>query len=411
MNQFLIRAASILGLCSLVVAGCSSKSNSGPVTPTAAPQMVQTGPPVTAEEAKQFGEALEKAVAAIDRPNAEKLFHMSELVDRSISDLNPPAAFVKGMKAGIAKGGTLSGQIITSVENGGSYKLLRVKTVNGSYRPLFRLLLPDSGVNYHEFELARYPDGHVGTADIHVAMTGEPITQTFRRFIIPALRDAQHGTLDRLAGRERLYFDNVQKITQITSAARTGQNTSAALATFRSLPAELQKEKVFQIMALQLAQNVSDDEYGKEMERFRATHPNDPAIDIISIDYLSLKKQFDKALECIDRLDRGVGGDPFLHNMRGNMYVLAEKWDEAKKSFLKALKEEPTLHDPHWGMVAVMIKQKNYDEAVVWLKKVVADAKQDVELDGFKTEELYRDFIKTPQFKAFETWYRERSKN
>lgn len=411
MNQFLLRAVMALIPVAFLAAGCRSKNNSDPATPSAAPQLVQTGAPVSAEDAKQFGEALEKAIAANDRPSVEKLLHVSEIVDRSVSDLNPPASLLNGIKAAMAAGGPIIGQLLSTVENGGSFKLLRIKTVDGTSRPLFRMLFPDSGVNYFEFELARYPDGQIGMVDLQTAMTGEPFTQTIRRLILPAIKEGKRGTQDRLTGRERPYLDNIQKITEINAAVRTGQNAGKALATFRSLPAELQKEKMFQIFALQLAQNVSEDDYSKEMKRFRETHPNDPAMDIISIDFLSVKKQYVKALECIDSLDRSVGGDPFLHNMRGNMYFMDEKWDDAKKSFQKAIQEEPTLHDPYWGMVAVTINQKNYDETVVWLKKVVTDAGTEVDFKGIKSGELYRDFIKTQQFKSFETWYRERPNN
>lgn len=411
MNRYQFRTALVLVPLSLLATGCGSKSNSGTAIPATAPQVVLTGPPVTADEAKQFGEALEKAIAANDRPSVEKLLHVGEIVDRCVSDLNPSASLVNGIKAAIATGGPIIGSLLSTVENGGSFKLLRVKNVDDSFRPVFRLLFPESGVNYFEFELARYPDGQVGMSDLHVAMIGEPFTQNIRRLTVPAIQEGKNGKLNRLSGRERPYLDNIQKFEEINKAVRTGQKAAAALATFRSLPAELQKEKTFQILALQLAQNVSEEDYSKEMKRFRETHPNDPAMDIISIDYLSVKKQFGKALECIDRLDRSVGGDPYLHCMRGNMHVMAEKWDDAKKSFQKAIQQEPTLHEPYWGMVGVLVSQKNYDETVVWLKKLVVNAEYDFDLDWIKSQELYRDFIKTPHFKSFETWYRERSKN
>jgi hypothetical protein len=392
-------------------AGCGSKPAPGPLgaAPAEAPKTVSHGPPVTEGEAQAFAREIESTVEAGDAAAFGKLLRIEALIDRSVSDLQPNASFMAGLKSGITQtGNKIAAQILDAKKKGGSYTFIRVRTVDGSPRPLFRFLLPDVGVNYHDFELTRLPDGTVGTEDLHVALTGEPLSQTFRRLIVPMIRESKQGLYDRISGKDRIYLDNSQKVKQIGELKRQGQFREC-LNLIQSLPVEIEKEKAIQIIAINAAQQVSDDEFMKAMERFRELHPNDPVVDMLSMDYFGLRKQFDKAHASIDRLDKAVGGDPYLQYMHGGIDILAEKWPEARARFAKAKIADPTMTDAYIGDISVSLKMKDHKATLAGLKEVAEKRGVDINLDNIRTDENYREFAQSPQFNELAAWIKKRN--
>src|SRR5690349_19662701 len=164
-------------LCS----GCGKKGGPNPDNPGPAPPVAaHVGPPLTDEDYREFGRKLETAVATGDNAEVGRLIRVMDLFERSISDLDLSAGMKKGMMTGASRqSGQFAGQLTDVTKNGGSYTLVRVRTVDGRKKALFRLLFAEGGVNYHEFSLARYPDGQVGTEDLYIYLSGEPLTQTF----------------------------------------------------------------------------------------------------------------------------------------------------------------------------------------------------------------------------------------
>jgi tetratricopeptide (TPR) repeat protein len=393
------------------LAGCSSKPNANAVAEVT-PEALHSGPPVTADDAKQFAVSLENALKNGSAPVAESLFRMNEIVERSASDLNFRPQMISAFRKGIAGpgGGGIQQQIMGEIQKGGSYKLLRIREIDGTFRPLFRFISPDQGVNYHEFTLNRYPDGKIGASDIYIYLTGERFTQTIRKLLIPLAKEANRGVLDRVKGSERLLIDNGPKLEQLAKSARSAENSAQALAVYRSLPDELLKSKSVQVLAMLIAQRVSDDDYQIEMERFRSNHPNDPAVDFVSIDYFLMKKEYDKSIGCIDRLDQAVGGDPFLNFLRGSALMTAERMKDAKAKFEKAIQFDPTLSDPYWGLVTLSLKEKKHEETLTALKNVIEKFNVDIDESQLGQDENYRDFVKSPQCKELKEWLKSRQK-
>jgi hypothetical protein len=66
-----------------------------------------------------------------------------------------------------------------------------------------RLLLPNfGGVNYHELIVARDATGEPRISDIYVHLSGELVSQTIRRLLLPAYAAENRGLWARLTGSE-----------------------------------------------------------------------------------------------------------------------------------------------------------------------------------------------------------------
>jgi tetratricopeptide (TPR) repeat protein len=367
-----------------------------------------TGQPVTEAECKKFAEKLAKAATDGNKAEFNKLVPVVDLFERSMSDLELAANEKKTMlKAASTVSGQYADLITQQVKDGGSYSVLRVRVVDGRPRALLRLVSPEGAVNYHEYTLARSPDGQIVTEDIYVYASGEPLTKTFRRLMLGYIAEKKKGAIDKLNGSEQLLTKHIEDLTKMSQQVRNGQHKEA-LETFRKLPAELQKNKIFQIIAIRAAQGADDDkEYLAELERFRRNYPDDPAVDLISIDYFYLKKEYAEAIKTVERVDKSLGGDPYLMALKANMLLEAKKYKEARETAEKAIKDDPKLALAYLVRAAISAQEKNHKDALVWLKKLVEAT--EVELD-LAMDERFDEFVKTPQFKELNKWIAGRKK-
>ncbi len=69
-------------------------------------------------------------------------------------------------------------------------------------------------------------------------------------------------------------------------------------------------------MRYQAAAQTGEAELLQVVEDFRGYYPDDVCLDFLLVDYHVLRKEHDKALEAIDRLDASVGGDTHLNLLR-----------------------------------------------------------------------------------------------
>jgi tetratricopeptide (TPR) repeat protein len=275
-----------------------------------------------------------------------------------------------------------------------------------------RLSLPEGTVNYHDFLLVRSSDGKILTDDIYIFVTGELFSQTLRRIWLNLMgepKDGKQGLVERLKGSDQLYMKHLNELRKIPAAIRLGQGKEA-LAIFRKLPAELQRDKSLQIMAITAAQDGPEEDYAMELERFRKTHPKDAAIDFLSIDYYIIKKQYDEAVKATDRVDQALGGDPFLQVKKGDILFQAGKNDQAKKIVEKAIKDDPKMVFGYLTRVGIALEEKNHPDTLTWLKKLEESGLDSISLANIRVSEDYAAFVKSPEFEKLKTWLAERKK-
>ena len=168
-----------------------------------------------------------------------------------------------------------------------------------------------------------------------------------------------------------------------------------------------------QLLMLQSSQRISESEFRKWADQFRERFPTDPSADIIAVEYFGSRKQFDVAIDCINRVDLCVGGDPLLPYFRGKVYAAAENWPFAKREYLRALDHDAAFSETYWGLVEVCLKLNDHVETLRWVKKAVevSGIELDRESNADETrKKAYREFTKTPEYEEFTRWYKSRPK-
>src|SRR5262249_28440975 len=136
----------------------------------------------------------------------------------------------------------------------------------------------------------------------------------------------------------------------------------------------------------------------------------DPAVDIVSIDYYVLKKQFKEALDCVERLDKAVGGDPYLFVLRANLLLESGQFTDAIAAVDKALKQEPKLEEAYWSRITIALKEKKHGDTSVWLKKAVEELNLTLNEEEMRNTPEYQPFLQSPEYREFRRWYEKRKK-
>jgi hypothetical protein len=290
--------------------------------PNAAGQPGATAPGALPEsDCRAYAQSVVKAVAAGKLAEVNALVDWDALLNSTVAGLDVAPAMrlglLKGMKDSIVKETGIAGQLVRNVKGGGSFTFLRAWQNHGRQVVLFRLIQPaaQGGFNYFEFAPYRAPGGQIRASDIYIYMAGEFFSETLRRALLPVLADQSRSFLDKLMGGEKDYVHDFPEVGRAGHLLAQGK-PAEALAIYNTLRPETRKQKVVLLGRLGAAQAGGEKEYAAVIEEFRTLFPNDPCLDIISIDAFVLRKDYDGAIKAIDRLERSVGGDAYLDMLR-----------------------------------------------------------------------------------------------
>ena len=362
----------------------------------------QTAAEITPADARSFAETMEKAIKAKDGPAYNALIDWDALIGIATEGLDLPSALKRSFKSGVQStgaGGPLAQAIVQALEAGGHYDLVKIREVDGQRRALFRLIMPnDSGMNYHDVILGRGAAGKVRAIDIHVYLTGETLSQTFRRMLIPLAASA--GIMGRLSGEESLLVKHIEDVQTMSVAAQSGDRAQA-LRAYGKLPRALQKEKFIQLMRVTATQTGDEADYIAALDEMQQLFPNDPCMDMLLIDSHFMKKEWDKALASVDRLDKQLDGDPYLDVMRTGLLMEKGEKDEALRRAQSAAKALPDIQESHWSLLTAALMKQDYDLALETMKRL--ETKFSVQFTDLRGNAEFAGFVASPQFAAWQS--------
>lgn len=225
-------------------------------------------------------------------------------------------------------------------------RFLRVRERSGRTTVLLRTS-SDEGLNYLEFYVGQRKSGALVADDLYAFLSGSTMIETLQS-IFDALVDEDNSEVIR--------FKNI--------AEKLNSEPAAGIAETHSLPASLRESKSMQGAIVQAASNLSEKEYKDAIAEYQRLFPDDPSVDLVSIDGLFLSEKYEEALAAIDRLDKSVGGDEFLNQIRSG--ILIAQGIDFKLAATKAkaaIAAEPTLETNYLMWFAAELGAKNYSEA------------------------------------------------
>lgn len=307
---------------------------------------------VTLGEAKALAEKIETTINNGDASVFSSVLYVPEFIKRigehseSAKDPNVMAGFREGLQLN-----DMGQQVIVSIKNGG-YHFLRSYQQAGRTHILFRMF-GDAGLNYHDFILYKVKDS-VKAADIYIYLSGEELSETIGALISQLV--PQNVSNPELAKK-------VAFITELKALQKKGANAEIK-ALIEKQPIELRKNKVIQVSYLFACQALDNDSYIAAIEDYAASNPGASNVYLMMIDAYYLKKEIEKGLSAIDKIDSLTGGDPLLNLYRGNFNMLVEKFDEAHIYFEKTFKYDPTIGSNMQQLVLTYALKNDFDKSL-----------------------------------------------
>jgi tetratricopeptide (TPR) repeat protein len=401
---------SSLGPCVLIASsliGCSQHASHPHAPPEQKAEKVKAAPQFSEEEARQFAEAFVAAMKAKDASALGKLLSWDAMLDKATADILAPAKekerFVELMKGTADRTGVFAQQLLEFMKAGASCTFLHHRRIDERDRLLFRVLLPDgAALNYYELLLDRDKQARIEGVDVFVLANGELMSQTARRAYLTAAVRWTEAANAPLQGADREYLAHFSKVEAMNTLVQQGKYRDA-LALYDQLPPLLQGDKNVLLTRLRAAQNVGPTEYAEAVTNFRTFHPGDPSVDLFSIVYFYQKKDFPKALEMIDRVDKALDGDPYLNVLRANVHLDAGDLAAARQAADKAIAEEPMLAEGYWALVGITLHEKKFDEVLRLLRDI--DKRFSPQFPDMNALPAFAEFIKSPQYQE---WLRSR---
>lgn len=395
IGQLLIVALMTLGL------GCGSKPAAPPITQNPAPTVpvppnappptntVEVSP-ISDEECITFARELEKNIVAGNADGASAMLDWSAMLDEAFAGLSTgqePVPFLVGMRQGTLRASPdFYRKIIAETKDGGSYRFLRVKSAPEGKRVQFRYLASQQrGLNYHEILIYRKDHKCIGR-DIEVYTIGERQSQMMRRVAILGISKSDPGG-------------------EMVKAMNSGRYADALAAYYR-LPMNLQREKSYLLNRLRAAMQVSVQEITAAIDAFHVAHPDDSAADLNFLYSLILQDEFVAARQSLDRIEKSVGGDPFLDVLRARFFVKESKFAEAEAAAQRAIAGDTTLTDAWMVRLEVSVKTREFArtaELMTTLQKV-----HGIQFPDLATLPFYAEFVKSPEYQE---WQAEKAKN
>ena len=251
--------------------------------------------------------------------------------------------------------------ITRTISKKATYQLVKQYEKDNIQHVLFRMY-DDGSLNYHDIQLAR-SGKEVKISDIFIYTTGEFLSET-----ISGLYKQMKTAMDKKS-IENTQDDWSQKLPQMRSLMNAGKYQEA-LAVYEDLPIDIQKMRAVQIVHILISSGLDDMvKYNAAIEEYKTLYPNEPNMHLLLLDGYIINKEYDKALDGVNQMDKMIDKDPFLDYYRYLMYNLKEKPDSAKVSLERLMNNVPDFEDGILEIIVLYIEEKNKPLADQWIEK------------------------------------------
>lgn len=412
MFQRFVNSSAIgcLIIASLCMSACQKKpddarSSTPAASPTPAPSVaIKPTVELTEEDCINFGAQIMEVLEAGDEQAIEALTDLDlflDIVQRGIPVSNPAyAPYRSGYKKRAQGDGGILGTLHQWLKRDADLEFLRAVQSDGQWRLVGRFIkAEDDGVGYFEIAVARNGKNQIRVSDMFMYTIGLNQSDLLRPYAIGAAVRANPDFRKRISKKERLRNQHYQQLKEIDNLVQSGDGKEA-LRKYAILPDSIKDDLTVQCKKLFAAWTADDDELFKEIiQEFYRKHPDSSWVGSIAWRYYQENDEPKEILKCIDRLDKGVGGDPYLDFYRAQVHFQLENYEKAIELADAAAEIRPDLLAPDFLRLDIALKQNNHKTTLEWLL-YIADV-SDVEFGDLADVEIYAEFRKSPQYQEW----------
>ncbi len=353
-------------------------------------------------EATNYARQIELAAAELDVNSLKRAFDHTVIVDRMMTGIDVPARHYQSIRpraTNILKSeGSPLNEILARLREGATYRLLRVREKNGEVRAMFRMLMLDGSVNYHDMLLVRKENGDVRIGDVYTMLSGEDISASLWRLynVLSAHRETLQQE-DHVRGALS-YSKQLDSIIAMGTSLRNGE-PQAVVDIYHSLPETLKSDKATMILRYMAAAQLSAEEVNAAILDFRTQHPDDICVDFLSVDLHMNNGDYDRALACLNTAKDFIGDDPYIDVVKARCHCLAGHFENARAAASRAIDAEPDLIDAYWVQVTVSLESRDFAE-VTRLLNLIGE-RFVVEIEDLTQIPEYAEYVKSPEYQEW----------
>ena len=307
--------------------------------------------------------------------------------------------FAGGLDKGFIQ---LADQIIAITENGGTYEFISYSynAETSSYHILFRMFSEELGINYHDYDLISF-DGKFFVEDIYVYLNGEALSSTMNNLFLASLPGNLLEKFLSVANKS-----DMPNLVQAMKEKKQG-NLQAALNHLNKVRGPLKKVKIYHLLKTQITSALDEDEYKRAMLDFKSTFPDDPATNMVFIDYYILNGNYEDALKSINILKRTTQDD-FLHYLIGNIHFESSAYEQALPSYEIVTKMYPDFDSVKFSLMAVYANTNAPEKCISILNQLLEsevylanDLIEYIEEVDENEDNIFSDFVTSPDYKIW----------
>jgi len=357
--------------------------------------------PLTASQVvREFAQNIEAEMSAGDISGFRKAFDIPTLTTRAFGDLDASPNLRRQFGVGVNSGlDQLVTALADNMKSGGGYAFLRLHIVKGELRAMFRMT-GKTGLNYHDMVLKVGPGDTVRVVDMYIATTGEELSDSYHRVLLPLVAEVDKGALARLTEGESEYVKNIGGARDMGLKV-LNKDYSGVHAIYEGLPVSLQSEQIVMLYDLQSLVHIDLKLYAQAMDRYEKAFPDSPSLSLLRIDSTMLAKDWTGMLATIDKLDKQVGGDIFLNVFRVTALQSLGRGDEALAAGEECLKVYPHCTEAYVALLQALAMQKNWVGTKDMMERMLAYSGKF--LPTMTLDPVFSEFIKTQEFAEFES--------
>lgn len=376
-----------------------------------APGLLSAAPgPMTPQELQAFGKQIQQTAYSQDAAKFRALFDWNTFINRVLGEYEQNPAVKQELQpvrkqletAYTENNQGIDSEILAEVGSGADYRFLAMRKEDNQFKVVFRFLRPDWTLNYQALIIEKQASGELKIVDIDSLSSGELISQSLQRLYLPEIYKAHLTVKDKLNSQETSRIINQKKRYDFLAASTEKTDPFQA---FQQLPGQYKNDKT---VLLFLAQNTIEKEdpkkYQQVLNAYRKYHPQDPAAELLSVDYFTLVEEYKLALDSLERLTASLKTtDPYLYSLRAGILIEMRDINLAGKYAAKASELEPDLLQPYLHLINLSVMQSNFDAAIKYLDVLnnkFGFAYEDLDLSEL---ENFEKFTASPQFKQWQS--------
>src|SRR5207244_1275058 len=133
------------------------------------------------------------------------------------------------------------------------------------------------------------------------------------------------------------------------------------------LPEAVRADRGVTLARLRAAALAGGDEALEALADGEKRMPGDPCPDLVRLEVLTSQDRPGDLLAVADRVERAVGGDPYLDTIRANAHLMAGDAAEARRAAERVSAALPDLPTTYLLRLAISLHERDHAETARWL--------------------------------------------